>query len=205
MLIDCRSFDVTQIRLQLPTVAVAVCNTGVKHTLSNSAYNERGQECEHAVELLRERGPAICALRDLEIGDLDMIEGLPEPERRRARHVVTENERTVQAAKALEASDARRLGELMMQSHESLRDDFQVSSPELDIMFQLAQKQEYVLGARMMGGVFGGCTVNLVKHESLNVFTDVITDAYQKATGIVPSISIVHADEAVNESGFEAI
>jgi galactokinase len=130
---------------------------------------------------------------------LTLVEDLPEPERRRARHVITENERTVQAAQALEANDAGKLGELMVQSHESLRDDFEVSCRELDTMFELARKQDGVCGARMMGGGFGGCTVNLVDREKVETFSERMMVGYQEITGLVPLIDVVHPDGGVSE------
>ena len=199
MLIDCRSLQITQIPMRLPTATV-ICDTRVKHALVSSAYNERRRECEHAVALLRQqRKPDIRALRDLELDDLNLVEELPEPERRRARHVVTENERTLEAAQALAADDAEKLGELMVRSHESLRDDFEVSCPELNLMVDLALSQDGVAGARMMGGGFGGCTINLVDREKLALFTDRMTAGYQHATGLVPLITAVQADDGVKE------
>ena len=199
MLIDCRSLEVTQIQMRLPTTAIVICDTRVKHALVNSAYNERRLECERAVELLREKKRNIRALRDLEMADLNVVDDLPEPERRRAHHVVTENERTLQAAKALRVSDAGKLGKLMVQSHESLRDGFEVSCRELDLMFELALSQEGVSGARMMGGGFGGCTINLVEREKVERFAADMTVGYQLATGLVPLINVVQAGGGVNE------
>lgn len=199
MLIDCRSLEVTQIPMRLPTTAIVICDTRVKHALVNSAYNERRLECERAVELLREKKRNIRALRDLEMADLNVVEDLPEPERRRAHHVVTENERTLQAATALRVSDAGKLGKLMVQSHESLRDGFEVSCRELDLMFELALSQEGVSGARMMGGGFGGCTINLVEREKVETFAADMTVGYQLATGLVPLINVVQAGGGVNE------
>ena len=199
MLIDCRSLQITQIPMRLPTATV-ICDTRVKHALVSSAYNERRRECEHAVSLLSQKKKLdVRALRDLELDDLNLVEELPDPERRRARHVVTENERTLQAAEALTADDAEKLGELMVRSHESLRDDFEVSCPELDIMVDLALHQEGVPGARMMGGGFGGCTINLVDREKLALFVDRMTAAYQLATGLVPLITVVQPDDGVKE------
>lgn len=200
MFIDCRSYQVTQIPMRLPTTAIAICDTRVKHALVNSAYNQRRRECEHAVALLRKKKqPHVRALRDLAIDDLNLVEELPEPERRRARHVVTENERTVQAAQALAGNDAEKLGEFLVSSHESLRDDFEVSCRELDIMFDLALNEEGVSGARMMGGGFGGCTINLVDRDKLELFADRMTTGYQLATGLVPIINVVQPDDGVKE------
>ena len=199
MLIDCRSLQITQIPMRLPT-AIVICDTRVKHALVSSAYNERRRECEHAVALLSQKDkPGVRALRDLELDDLNLVEDLPEPERRRARHVVTENNRTLEAAQALAANDAEKLGEFMVRSHQSLRDDFEVSCPELDLMFDLALSQEGVSGARMMGGGFGGCTINLVEREKLALFADRMTAGYQLATGLVPLINVVQPDDGVKE------
>jgi galactokinase len=199
MLIDCRLLQVTHLPMSLPTTAIVVCDTRVKHALVSSAYNDRRRQCERAVKLLRAEKPAIRALRDLGVDDLHLLADLPEPERRRARHVVTENERTLTAAQALKAGDVRKLGTLMVGSHQSLRDDFDVSCRELDIMFELALKQDGVSGARMMGGGFGGCTINLVDHESLGRFTERMSIGYEQATGLVPTIKVVQADGGVSE------
>ena len=200
MFIDCRSYQITQIPMRLPAFAIAICDTRVKHALVSSAYNQRRRECERAVELLRERKSKVRSLRDLKVTDLRVIEELPEPERRRARHVVTENERTLQAVKALEAGDAAKLGQLMRLSHASLRDDFEVSCRELDIMFELAASQ--TAGARMMGGGFGGCTINLVRRENLGAFREHMTTGYRRATGLDAIIHVVEADDGVNELSF---
>lgn len=199
MLIDCRSFQVTQIPMSLPGTTVAICDTRVKHELVNSAYNERRTECESAVNLLRHKRPIIRALRDLAPDDFDLIENLPEPERRRARHVITENQRTLAAAQSLAAGDSHALGQLMTASHKSLRDDFEVSCTELDLMYELALGIEGVSGARMMGGGFGGCTINLVASEKLAEFRDIMITRYQQATGLTPSIHVVQPDDGVSE------
>ena len=199
MLIDCRSNEVTQIPMGLPNATMVVCNTNVKHALVDSAYNQRRRECESAVRLLREKRTELQSLRDLDISELDLVEELPEPERRRARHVVTENHRTLQAAGMLHKRDVAGLGRLMMQSHESLRDDYEVSCPELDVLFELARNHEGVAGARMMGGGFGGCTVNLVENDHLESFTARLSDGYQRQTDLAPAIYVIHADEGVRE------
>ena len=199
MFINCRSNQIKQIPMDLPATEIVICNTQVKHALVSSSYNERRQECEHAVELLQIKKPEVESLSDLDTTDLGVINQLPDPERRRARHVVTENQRTVQAAEALQRSDVEGLGRLMTKSHKSLRDDFEVSSRELDIMFELAQGQRGVYGSRMMGGGFGGCTINLVELKSLNCFINHITAGYKLATGLVPSVIVLRPDNGVSE------
>jgi galactokinase len=200
LLIDCRSLQIKPIRLNIPDHAVVVCNTNVKHELANSAYNERRLECERAVALLREKNPKIRALRDVTPSDLEQYEDLlPEPLFRRCRHVVSENERTLRAAEALSEGDTKRFGSLMLRSHRSLRDDYQVSCNELDTMVEIAMSHEGVAGARMTGGGFGGCTVNLVRREVVESFSQFVSSSYQRKTGVTPTIYVVEAGDGVSE------
>src|SRR5262249_36191281 len=162
LLIDCRSLELKQIDLNLPDTTMVICNTKVKHELAASAYNQRRHECEQAVSVLRQSLPTIQALRDVDVSELEKHQAdLPEVIYRRAHHVITENARTLDAAIALEAGGREALGRLMAGSHNSLRDDYEVSCAELDLMVDLAAKCEGVFGARMTGGGFGGCTVHL--------------------------------------------
>src|SRR5205085_176721 len=162
LLLDCRSLEFR--RLPLPdTVNLVICNTMVKHELASSAYNERREQCEAGVKHLAQSLPNVTALRDVTITELEEFgRALPEVVYRRCRHVVTENARVLAAAEALTHNGLREFGKLMAASHRSLRDDYEVSSTELDVMVDLANKVEGVYGARMTGGGFGGCTVNLV-------------------------------------------
>jgi len=200
LLIDCRSLQLTHIPLNLPNVAIVVCNTNIKHDLASSAYNERRSECEHCVEILKKRLPHIQALRDVSIPDFERYANeLPEPLRRRCRHVVTENHRTLEAATALQNGDVMRVGELMVFSHQSLRNDYQVSCTELDTMVDLALKQDGVFGARMTGGGFGGSTVNLISKKNVAEFTESMAREYFRITNIEPAIYSVEAAAGVNE------
>lgn len=201
MLIDCRSLERELAAMNIPDMAVVICDTGVKHSLATSAYNERRRECEQAVNLLRKHNPAIRSLRDVTLGELESREKLlPEILRKRCRHVISENERTLSAIQALRHGHIDRLGELMNLSHESLRDDYQVSCPELDLMVELARQQDGVAGARMMGGGFGGSTVNLVSRDRLDQFRSFVSDGYYNATGLLPMIFPVQADDGVKEN-----
>ena len=210
LLIDCRSLETKQIPLAQLNAAMVVCNTKVKHELASSAYNQRRAECEQGVELLRERLPSIRALRDVSVAEFEMYENkLPEPVRRRCRHVATENDRTLKAAEALERGDPQQLGELMQKSHESLRTDYEVSCRELDVMVEIAARHDGVFGARMTGGGFGGCTINLVREDSLESFTNSVAKEYRAATDVDPDIYVVKADdgareEVVSETGARA-
>jgi galactokinase len=139
-------------------------------------------------------------LRDVTLADFQKHQHLlPETLRRRCRHVVSENERTLTAAEALKNGDVQRLGELINLSHESLRDDYEVSCRELNIMVELAMQQPGVAGARMMGGGFGGCTVNLVSSDGFHQFRRSVSADYQRATGLVPTILQITADDGVCE------
>jgi len=200
LLIDCRSLEVKHINLNLPQAMIVICNTNVKHELASSAYNQRRHECEATVEILRKYLPAVRALRDVNVSDLKRHgKALPDVLYRRARHVVTENARTLEAAIALKNGDAEKMGKLMAASHVSLRDDYEVSSAELDLMVELAEKCEGVFGARMTGGGFGGCTVNLVHRDDVEAFTNFISNEYRARTAIQPDIYAVNPDDGVKE------
>ena len=199
LLIDCRSLQITALPMVLDDVAVVVCDSKVKHELATSAYNQRRWECEQAVELLKKKKPGLKALRDLSIADLHLLEDLPQPLLRRSRHVITENDRTLRAAEALASGDFLRLGELMQKSHQSLREDYEVSCRELDLLVELGDAQEAVLGGRMMGGGFGGCTVNLVRRNGIENFRNKVISNYQEVTGLEAEVYVIEADSGVRE------
>jgi galactokinase len=205
LFIDCRSLELTPIEVNLQSAAVVICNTGVKHELATSAYNERRRECELAVEILQQKNASIKALRDVTLDDLKQYGALlPEPVRRRCMHVVTENGRTTHAKDALKSGDVTLLGKLMNLSHESLRDNYEVSCRELDLMVDLARQHSGTYGARMMGGGFGGSTVNLVRTSTFESFAEQIHDGYRNQTGIDPDIMMVEADNGVEEYAVNA-
>lgn len=203
LLLDCRSFETTLIPLVLQQAALVVCDTKVKHALASSEYNTRRAECERSVEILRRDLPGITALRDVSLTELAQLEtALPEPWRRRARHVVTENERTLRAAAALENEDLKTFGALMFESHASLRDDYEVSCAELDELVDAAAKIDGTLGARMTGGGFGGCTVNLVLRTAVEDFKQSITRAYTATFNREPTIYLFDASDGASEIKF---
>jgi galactokinase len=200
LLIDCRSLQAKQIPFESKDLAIAICNTNVKHELSSSEYNVRRAECEQGVEILREFLPDISQLRDVSREDFEKYESnLPEIIRKRCRHVVTEIERTLNAAEALKKNDFTEFGRLMWQSHASLRDDYAVSCKELDLMVEIAQNCTGVLGARMTGGGFGGSTVNLVKRENLTDFVEKISAEYRRQTNIETDVYISGAARGASE------
>ena len=183
LFIDCRSNHHEIIPLD-PEHTVVIVNTMIKRELATSAYNERRRQCEEGVRLLKTSIPHIKALRDVPPTQLDQLDKLPEPIRNRCRHVVTENARVLESIKALKQGDISHLGTLMNQSHDSLRDDYQVSCHELDTLVETARNTPGTLGARMTGAGFGGCTVNLVEKEKTPRFIETITKRYKTATGI---------------------
>jgi galactokinase len=199
LLLDCRSLEFWL--LPLPdTVNLVICNTMVKHALASSAYNERRAQCEAGVQHLAQFLPNVKALRDVTLDELEQFgRDLPEVVYRRCRHVITENARVLAAAKALEQHDLYRLGELMRGSHFSLRDDYEVSSSELDLMVELAFMSDGVYGARMTGGGFGGCTVNIVDVPYVEQVTSFIARQYEHITKLRPEIYVCEASNGAEE------
>jgi galactokinase len=199
LMLDCRSLNYRL--LPIPAdVSLVICNTMVKHDLASSEYNTRRAECEEGVRLLSRRMPQVRALRDVRVEDLARSSDvLPPTIYRRCRHVVTENARVLDAAAALEKEDLKTFGRLMAESHISLKNDYEVSSPELDLMVELAGQVGGVHGARMTGGGFGGSTVNLVDNRSVESFRRSVADAYEKATGLLPQILVSAAAEGAGE------
>jgi galactokinase len=197
LLLDCRSLDQRWLPLSGDALMV-VCNTMVKHELASGEYNRRRAECEAGVERLARCLPGVRALRDVTPDELERYGNeLPEVVYRRCRHVIGENARVIEAAGALERNDLAAFGNLMSESHRSLRDDYQVSCDELDLLVGLASRVEGVYGARMMGGGFGGCAINLVAAESVAELERVVTRGYKQATGREPEIYVCDAADGV--------
>jgi galactokinase len=200
LMLDCRSLSYRLLPLG-GSVQLVICNTLVKHDLASSAYNLRRAECEEAVKSLRRSLREIRALRDVSLEELESCESeLAATIYRRAKHVVSENRRVQDAARALELGDLTGFGQLMQESHRSLREDFKVSCQELDRMVDVALGVEGVYGARMTGGGFGGCTVNLVQSNHVEEFRNQVTLGYKQATGVVPEIYTCEAAQGVGEA-----
>jgi galactokinase len=199
LLLDCRSLEYKL--LPLPEhVRLAICNTMVTHALATGEYNARRQECEAGIAHFAHHLPNVRALRDVTEADLESYGSeLSEVIYRRCRHVISENARVLRAGAALENENLAEFGELMGGSHRSLRDDYEVSCPELDLMVELAQQVRGVYGARMTGGGFGGCTVNLIEAENVDEFKETVAHNYEKATGLAPDIYVCTAAKGVEE------
>src|SRR5580704_1350406 len=195
LMLDCRSLEATYLQLP-PSVRLVICNTMVRHELAAGEYNERRASCERAVKAIGKVLPDLRALRDLKLENLEHHRSLlTDVDFRRCRHVIKENARVKDAAEALKCLNLVRIGELMYLSHESLDRDYEVSCEELNIMVEVASRLSGVLGARMTGGGFGGCTVNLVQTEELSEFTEQIVSGYQARTGLTPLVYVCSAAE----------
>lgn len=193
LFLDCRSLDYKLVPLKLRDYKVVVIDSGVKRGLVDSEYNARRKQCEQAVEHLQKQKPGIINLRDVTLCDLPAIQDLPELLSKRARHVVTENERVKQAMRHLEMGQLDSFGQLMIESHRSLRDDYEVSCPELDLLVELALAEPGCIGSRMTGAGFGGCTVSLVEENKLEKFSETVTRLYKERTGIDPRLFVFTA------------
>ncbi|MGB1241480.1 MAG: galactokinase [Chitinophagales bacterium] len=180
MLLDCRSLEFQYFPLELDNYQLLLLNTNVSHSLASSEYNTRRAECEEGVEMLKKEYPLIANLRDV---NLEQITGnmdkMPEHIFRRCHHVVSENQRVLSATKALLNKDYQSLGKLMYQSHLSLQNDYEVSCTELDFLVQETIDKEYIIGGRMMGGGFGGCTINIVEKNRVQEFIEQASKAYR--------------------------
>jgi galactokinase len=195
LLLDCRSLDFEFIPIP-DHVRMVICNTMVKHQHAGGEYNRRREECEEGVRILSRWYPAIRALRDLSVDQLAQHrQDIPETIYKRCRHVVEENQRVRDGAGCLRAANLKGFGELMRESHRSLRDLYEVSCPELDVMVEVAEGLPGYYGGRMTGGGFGGCTLNLVEADHALAFAEQVSNRYQKAVGIKPAIYVCSAAE----------
>jgi len=194
--LDCRTLDYEYANINMQDYGIVLCDSNVKHELATSEYNTRRQECETGVQILQQYDKNIKALRDVSIDLLETHKSeFSTVVYKRCAYVIKENKRVEDAFDALHQNDIEKFGELMYQSHEGLRDEYEVSCSELDILFDLARKSDAVVGARMMGGGFGGCTINLVKREAITEFTEQIKRAYQQIIGKETTIYIVKIAE----------
>ncbi|MDQ2771274.1 MAG: galactokinase [Bacteroidota bacterium] len=185
--LDCRSLDYQYFPFDTTACRIVLVNSGVKHSLASTEYNTRRQECERGVAVLRQQYEAIVSLRDATLEQLEAVRaGLDATVYRRCAYVIQENARVEAACRHLEAGDLAAFGQQMYASHVGLRDDYEVSCVELDALVEAARAVPGVLGARMMGGGFGGCTINLVVPEQVENFIAQVSDAYEQQFGRRP-------------------
>jgi galactokinase len=193
LFLDCRSLDFENIPLP-DGVTVVVLDTATRRGLVDSGYNERFQQCQEAA-----RHFGVKALRDVSPQELlEKRQGLDEVAYRRARHVVTEDQRVLDAIQAMRAGDAVKLGQLLDASHVSMRDDFEITNDALNTMVTIARRQPGCFGARMTGGGFGGCAMALVEVDKAAAFAETVAHEYQAETGLVPSVYVCHPSQGAD-------
>jgi len=199
MLLDCRSLEIEYVAIP-ERAALVVCNSMVRRALASGEYNRRREECEKGVQRLSHFLPEIRQLRDVSLAELNRYRAELDPIIfRRCRHVVSENQRTLDAAEALRNEDVNAFGAFMSASHESLRDDYQVSCVELDALVEIATGQPGVYGSRMMGGGFGGCIISIVDKTSVESFVTNVTKEYVRRMGIACDTYVCDAADGAGE------
>lgn len=185
ILLDCKKVEHEMIPLKLESYTFLLLNTNVSHNLANSEYNKRKSECDRGIEILKNSGLKVGSLRDVsEEMLLEHSDVLPSLILKRCLYVVRENHRVLQAANALKSNKLKEFGKLLFESHSGLQNEYEVSCPELDFLVSNAQKSPYVAGSRMMGGGFGGCTINLIHKDHLDSYIEQISKAYKQEFGL---------------------
>ena len=196
--LDCRSLEIEYHSLDLEGFKLLLCNTNVKHSLASSEYNTRREQCEQGVELLKKFYPKVQSLRDVTRSMLERHSEEMDPlTLRRCWYVLMENDRVQKACNALDAGDLEKFGELMYASHQGLSQEYEVSCPELDFLVERTHHYEAVLGARMMGGGFGGCTLNLIREGAIEQFVEETSKIYKTEMGLeMEAYTVVTGDGA---------
>jgi len=199
LLLDCRSLEYQT--LPLPKdVAIVIADTSMRRELTTSAYNNRRADCEEAVRIIQKDLPRVKSLRDVSVENFNrLVKKLPAQVEKHARHVVEEVERTNRAVEILHDGDIISFGKLMNECHVSLRDLYEVSIPELDVMTRIAQSLPGCYGARLTGAGFGGCVAALVARDQVEAFVEKLADGYESETGHHPEIYICEASDGANE------
>lgn len=198
--LDCRSLEFEYFPLVLDGYELILADTQVKHSLASSEYNRRRQDCEEGVMILASQMPAVKSLRDVRSEDVWPFQGiLGEQVFLRCEYVTEENERVLQTCDALVKGDMQEVGRLLYESHHGLSRKYDVSCDELDLLVDTAKQIDGVMGARMMGGGFGGCTINLMKSSTVEAFKEKTTLAFTKAFGNAPVFYDVHLEDGVKE------
>ena len=199
MKLDCRSMEYEYIPFDFPDYKIVMVNSMVSHSLASSEYNVRRQQCEEGVAILKKHYQHIHSLRDV---TMEMLERhkqeIPEIVFRRCRYVITEKDRLLHGCDALQRHDLETFGELMYTTHQGLSKDYEVSCPELDFLAETAKPMQEVSGTRMMGGGFGGCTINIVDDKKVDAFKEKIQKAYKDRFGKTPDVYITQIEDGVN-------
>lgn len=197
--LDCRSLEYEYVPLDLQGHKIVLLNTNVRHSLASSEYNSRRQECEQGVRWVKEKFPEVSSLRDVNAAMLEECVAKKDVMVfRRCLYVVEENQRLLRACDFLQAGDIEGLGQMMFQSHDGLSRDYEVSCPELDLLVEAVRENPAVPGARMMGGGFGGCTINLMRTDSIPQLTTELSESYERKTGLKLDVYVAEVDEGAS-------
>ena len=197
--LDCRSLDYEYVPLELGNYKIVLLNSNVKHNLASSEYNIRRQQCEEGIRLIKNVYPEVNSLRDADLAIVDEI--LKDKDAliyKRCKYVIEENLRLLKSCEALVKGDLHQLGTYMYQSHQGLSEEYEVSCPELDVLVDLAKSHASIIGSRMMGGGFGGCTINLIHNEGINDLVEKINEDYLSKTSIELTPIIVDTSDGTN-------
>lgn len=179
ILLDCESLDFEYVPLNIKPFKILLLNTNVSHNLASGEYNVRRSQCEQGVELIKQKYPEVKSLRDVSLPVLQEFESqMPEVNYKRCLYVLQEKERVLNAVKALRKDLLHKVGEYMYETHDGLQNLYEVSCPELDFLVDFSKKYDEVIGARMMGGGFGGCTINIIHADAVDDFVSAASDAY---------------------------
>jgi galactokinase len=202
VLLDCNTLEYEYAPVELGEASIVVANTNKRRGLADSKYNERRSQCERALSQLQKKLD-IKSLGELSIEEFEENKHLIEDEidRKRAKHAVYENQRTLEAVKSLKSGDTLKFGQLMNESHISLRDDYEVTGIELDTLVEAAWEEDGTIGARMTGAGFGGCTVSVVKKENIDSFIQNVGEKYKEKTGLTADFYIASIGDGARELG----
>ncbi|MBI1938345.1 MAG: galactokinase [Ignavibacteriales bacterium] len=194
--IDCRSLEYQYFPFDYKNISIVLFDTRVSHSLASSEYNQRRKECNAGVELIKKYSPQATSLRDVNVEMMKEYESKMDPVTyRRCKYVVEENERLNKACNALEVHDLKSFGSLMYQTHEGLSKDYEVSCTELDYLVELTKDNPKVYGSRMMGGGFGGCTINLIENDAINEIKSFVKEKYKSMFSIDPKIYVTKIND----------
>ena len=197
--LDCRSMEYEYIPFHFPAFRIVMVNSMVSHSLASSEYNVRRQQCEEGVAILKRTYPSLRSLRDVSLDQLERHKNeLPEVVYRRSKYVITEKDRLLAGCEELRKGDLTAFGKLMYITHQGLSRDYEVSCPELDFLADNAIQMPQVVGTRMMGGGFGGCTINIVETGSVDGFGKKMQEAYDKEFGKIPEVYITQIEDGVS-------
>jgi galactokinase len=203
--LDCQSLEYEYVPLNLEGYKIVLLNTNVKHSLSSSEYNTRRQQCEEGVTLVKRQYPEVHSLRDV---TMDMVNQIVQSKDalvyRRCKYVVEENIRLLAACEDLKNGHVEALGEKMYRTHEGLSSEYEVSCKELDFLVNAVRTNSNVLGARMMGGGFGGCTINIVKSDAIDDLVDQVSQQYKNQMGLDLSVYVAQTEDGTSTANLES-